>query len=302
MNKTLLVIVGPTAVGKTAFAIELAKKYSSEIISADSRQFYKEMKIGTARPDGAELENIPHHLLGHISIHQNYTVADFVKDANEKVLALFKERDFLIMCGGSGLYVDAFCNGLDDLPDSDPEIKNKLNHIFEQEGIAPLQKQLADLDPVYYQSIDNNNPHRLIRAIEVCLITGKKFSELRRGKKVVHPFRIIKIALNSDRKYLYERINLRVLSMMKQGLFEEVNNLYPHRKLKALKTVGYTEWFDFIDGKINKEQAVELIQQNSRRYAKRQLTWFRKDANLNWIDLADWEKAIAKAVQLIDEN
>lgn len=299
MNKTLLVLVGPTAVGKTAFAIALAQKFSSEIISADSRQFYKEMKIGTARPAATELFNVPHHLLGHISIQQNYTVADFVKDATEKISALFKRHDLLVLCGGSGLYVDALCNGLDDLPDSNPEIKLKLTTTLEKEGIAKLQEQLAELDPEYYRSIDLNNPHRLIRAIEVCLITGKKFSELRSGKKVQHPFNIIKIGLNLERSVLYERINQRVNQMMQEGLLEEVKSLYAHRQLKALKTVGYTEIFDFLENKISLEQAVQLIQQNSRRYAKRQLTWYRKDAQLNWLNLSEKENAMQMAMDLI---
>lgn len=287
MQTTLLVICGPTAVGKTAFSIALAKVFNAEIISADSRQVYHEMQIGTARPLAAELDAVPHHLLGHISIHQNYTVADFAQDANAKINALHKRNPLVILVGGSGLYLDAVCNGLDDLPDSDPTIKAKLQNTLESQGIEVLQKQLLELDPEHYHNMDINNPHRLIRAIEVCLISGKKFSDLRIGKKIEHPYRVVKIGLQLERKKLYEQINLRVEHMFEQGLLEEAKALFPYKNLKALKTVGYTELFDFLDAKISIEQALLLIQQNTRRYAKRQMTWFRRDKEINWFEASD---------------
>ena len=287
MQKTLLILVGPTAVGKTASTIELAKFFQTEIISADSRQVYSELLIGTARPDKIEQAGIPHHLLGHHSIQSDYTAADFVREADQKCKELFLKHDLALMTGGSGLYLDAFCNGLDDLPNSNPAIKQQLNQLLASEGIEKLQVELLRLDPDYHSQIDLNNPHRLIRAIEVCLISGKKFSELRKGKKRDHDFRIIKVGLNLERERLYERINKRVLQMLAAGLEKEVQGLYPYKHLKALKTVGYTELFDFMDGKISREMAIELIQQNSRRYAKRQLTWFRKDAEIVWFQADD---------------
>ncbi|MBL0048299.1 MAG: tRNA (adenosine(37)-N6)-dimethylallyltransferase MiaA [Bacteroidetes bacterium] len=287
MQATLLVICGPTAVGKTALSIALAKQFTTEIISADSRQVYREMQIGTARPFDAELESVPHHLLGHISIHQKYTVADFAIEANELISKIHAKNPLAILVGGSGLYLDAVCNGLDDLPNSDASIKANLLKTLESEGIEKLQKQLLELDPVYFHSMDINNPHRLIRAIEVCLISGKKFSDLRLGKKMEHPFRIVKIGLQMERKKLYEKINLRVEHMFEQGLLEEVKGLLPYKNLKALKTVGYSELFDFLDAKISIEQALLLIQQNTRRYAKRQMTWFRRDQEINWFEVLE---------------
>ncbi len=287
MQATLLVICGPTAVGKTALSIALAKQFTTEIISADSRQVYREMQIGTARPFDAELESVPHHLLGHISIHQKYTVADFAIEANELISKIHAKNPLAILVGGSGLYLDAVCNGLDDLPNSDASIKANLLKTLESEGIEKLQKQLLELDPVYFHSMDINNPHRLIRAIEVCLISGKKFSDLRLGKKMEHPFRIVKIGLQMERKKLYEKINLRVEHMFEQGLLEEVKGFLPYKNLKALKTVGYSELFDFLDAKISIEQALLLIQQNTRRYAKRQMTWFRRDQEINWFEVLE---------------
>lgn len=300
MQPTLLLVCGPTAVGKTALAIELAKKYNTEIISSDSRQIYREMNIGTARPTAEEMYQVPHHLIGHVSIHQNYTVADFEKEAHQVAHKLFQKHNLLIMVGGSGLYCDAFCNGLDELPESQPEVKSQLMLLMQHEGIRSLQKKLEELDPEYYQLIDKNNPHRLIRAIEVCLLSGKKFSELRSGAKRKNNFRIIKIGLQLERSELYERINSRVLKMMESGLLKEAKSLEPFKHLKALKTVGYSELFDYFDNKMSLENAVQLIQQNTRRYAKRQLTWFRKDSEIHWINYTDTVAAIRRIEELLD--
>ncbi|HRH04059.1 MAG TPA: tRNA (adenosine(37)-N6)-dimethylallyltransferase MiaA [Bacteroidia bacterium] len=299
MQPTLLLVCGPTAVGKTALAIELAKKYNTEIISSDSRQIYREMNIGTARPTAEEMYQVPHHLIGHVSIHQNYTVADFEKEAHQVAHKLFQKHNLLIMVGGSGLYCDAFCNGLDELPESQPEVKSQLMLLMQQEGISSLQKKLEELDPEYYQLIDKNNPHRLIRAIEVCLLSGKKFSELRSGAKRKNNFRIIKIGLQLERSELYERINSRVLKMMESGLLKEAKSLEPFKHLKALKTVGYSELFDCFENKMSLENAVQLIQQNTRRYAKRQLTWFRKDNEINWINNSNSKAGIHQIDELL---
>ncbi len=299
MQPTLLLLCGPTAVGKTALAIELAKKYTTEIISSDSRQVYREMYIGTARPTAEETTLIPHHLIGHVSIHQNYTVADFEKEAHQVAQKLFQKHNLIIMVGGSGLYCDAFCNGLDELPESNPEIKNQLMQQLQQEGLTSLQARLQELDPDYYQLIDKNNPHRLIRAIEVCLLSGKKFSELRSGAKRKNNFRIIKIGLQLERAELYERINLRVLKMLNLGLLDEAKSLESFKNLKALKTVGYSELFDYFEHKLSLDNAVQLIQQNTRRYAKRQLTWFRKDSEIHWLNNANSDTTIRNIDELL---
>lgn len=301
MQKTLLVLVGPTAVGKTAVAIALAQHFASEVVSADSRQVYSEMRIGTARPLEEELAGVPHHFLGTISIQQNYTVADYAKQANEVINTLFLKHDLVIFTGGSGLYIDALCNGLDDLPNSNPEIKSQLLKILKEQGIAKLQEQLLNLDPEYYHTMDLNNPHRLVRAIEICLLTGNKFSALRSGKKVQHPYRIVKIGLTMDRALLYNRINLRVEQMMQNGLLEEARSLLPFRDKRALNTVGYTELFKFFDGELSLENAISLIQQNSRRYAKRQITWFKKDSQTSWLDASDTSLVLKKILDELDK-
>ncbi len=299
MQKTLLVIEGPTAVGKTDFAISVAQHFTTEILSADSRQVYSEMMIGTARPSITEWQGITHHLLGHVSIHTPYSVADFAKDAHEKLKQLFINYDLVILVGGSGLYLDAVCNGLDDLPDSNPKFKSELMQRLETEGIVKLQELLFTLDPEQYSQMDIQNPHRLVRAIEVCLLSGKKFSDLKSGKKAQHAFRIVKVGLELERAELYKRINTRVELMMQKGLLKEATALFEHRHLKALKTVGYTELFDYLENKISLDSAIELIQQNTRRYAKRQMTWFRRDSEIAWMDASDWGNAHLKIDKLL---
>ncbi|MBC7862744.1 MAG: tRNA (adenosine(37)-N6)-dimethylallyltransferase MiaA [Bacteroidia bacterium] len=288
--KTLLVIAGPTAIGKTSLAIYLAKHFDTEIISADSRQFYKEMSIGTAKPTENEMQGIIHHFIGHISIHQNYNAGKFETDVLNKLGDLFREKDIVIMCGGSGLFIDAVCNGFDEFDEIDPAIRKKLNAEFKEKGILWLQNQVKEKDPAYFNRADIHNPHRLLRALEVFIGTGKTFSSLKTGQKKERPFNIIKILLDTDRKIIYERINERTEIMMQQGWLQEANSLLPFRSLNALNTVGYKELFDHLEGKISFERCIELIKQNTRRYAKRQLTWFKKDEEYTSFEPGEEEK------------
>lgn len=281
-NKYLIVVTGPTASGKTALSIALAKAFQTEVISADSRQFFKEMHIGTARPTAEELEGIKHHFLGHISIHDNYNAGFFEIDALEVLDTIFETKNVAIVCGGSGMYVNALCYGLDELPKQDEELRLELEELFKQKGIEALQEKLKVLDPEYYKMVDLQNPHRLIRAIEVCINTGIPYSQLRKGEKKKRNFKILKIGIDWPREKLYERINQRVDLMFEQGLVEEVKKLIPFKNINALQTVGYRELFDYFEGKYTLEEAKELIKQNTRRFAKRQLTWFRKDKEINW--------------------
>jgi len=292
--KTLIVIVGPTAVGKTAVAIELAKKLNTEIVSADSRQFYREMTIGTAKPTPDELKQAKHHFIDSHSIKENFSVGDFEEQGLALLEGLFKKHDTAILVGGSGLYIKAICEGFDKLPSASPEVREKLNLEFKNKGIVPLQEKLKTADPVYYCQVDLNNPQRLIRALEVFETTGMPFSSYRKFTINQRPFQCIKIGLNLPREMLYQRINQRVDDMVNQGLIEEVRSLLPFRHLNALNTVGYSELFDYFDDKTDLASAIELIKQNTRRFAKRQLTWFRKDKDIKWmdaanIDLADFE-------------
>jgi tRNA dimethylallyltransferase len=280
----LISILGPTAIGKTALSIKLAKAFDTEILSADSRQFYKEMSIGTAAPSQKELAAAPHHFIHHKSILEDYSVGDFEKDALAKTEELFKKHKFLILIGGSGLYVKSLLDGLDNFPEVDPEIRIALNEQFVKDGLESLKRQLQSLDPVYYEKMDSDNPHRVIRALEICLGTGKSFSSFLDQPKTKRPFKNISIGLTAPREEIYERINRRVDIMMDEGLMEEVERLYSKRKLNALNTVGYKELFPYFEGSVNLEEAVEEIKKNTRRFAKRQLTWFRKDKNINWFN------------------
>lgn len=294
--KTLIVIAGPTAVGKTAAAIKLARQLNTEIISADSRQFYREMSIGTAKPDAEELSQAKHHFIDSHSITENFTVGDFEKQALQLLDELFKTHDDVIMVGGSGLFIQAVTQGFDDLPTANPAIRERLNQLFAERGIEYLQDKLKTADPYYYQEVDLNNPQRLIRALEVFEATGKPFSSYRKAIRNRRPFETVKIALNLPREILYDYINQRVDLMVKRGLIEEVRALLPYRHLNALNTVGYSELFDYFDGKIDLDTAISLIKQNTRRFAKRQLTWFRKDKEIKWV-MADDPKLIATIVQ-----
>jgi len=286
-TKTLIVIVGPTAVGKTAVAIELAKKLNTEIISADSRQFYREMTIGTAKPTTDELKQAKHHFIDSHSIKDSFSVGDFEEQGLALLDDIFKKQDTAILVGGSGLYIKAICEGFDKLPSASPEVRDNLNLEFKTNGIVPLQEKLKVADPVYYSQVDLNNPQRLIRALEVFETTGVPFSSYRKSTVNIRPFRCIKIGLNLPREELYQRINQRVDVMVKDGLVEEVKSLLPYRHFNALNTVGYSELFDYFDGKTDLHSAIELIKQNTRRFAKRQLTWFKKDKEIEWYNPFD---------------
>jgi tRNA dimethylallyltransferase len=292
MNKTLIIIAGPTAIGKTALAIKLAQHYKTEIISADSRQFYKEMSIGTAKPSIEELKAAKHHLIDSHSVLNQFNAGDFEKESIKIINDLFINHNEVIMVGGSGLFINAVCYGLDPLPVASEEVREKLNKQFEDNGITFLQDKLKTIDPEYFAQVDINNPQRIIRALEVYESTGKTFSSLRTNNKKQRPFNIIKIGLNSDREELYQRINLRVDEMVKNGLFEEVESLKTYQHLNALNTVGYSEIFDFLDGKCSREEAIEKIKQNTRRFAKRQLTWFNKSDDIKWFAPNQFEAII----------
>lgn len=284
MAKILIVIVGPTAIGKTALAIELAKYHQTEIISADSRQFYIEMNIGTAKPSAEELASVKHHFIGSHSITEDFTVGDFEIQSLELLDQIFKKHDFAVLVGGSGLYIDAVCRGFDDLPKASVALREQLNQDLIDKGIAHLQDQLQRLDPVYFSEVDIYNPQRIIRALEVSIATGKPFSSYRTKPEKTRPFRCVKIGLNTSRQQLYDRINHRVDQMIQRGLFDEVRRLIPYRHLNALNTVGYTELFNYFDGKLTEQEAIAKIKQNTRRFAKRQLTWFRKDPTITWFE------------------
>jgi tRNA dimethylallyltransferase len=290
-QKTIIVIAGPTAIGKTALAIKVAQYYQTEIISADSRQFFKEMNIGTAKPNAEELAAATHHFVNSYSISKDFSVGTFEKEALAKIEELFKNHQILIMVGGSGLYINAVLYGFDDIPKADENIREKLNQQFQKEGIEPLQAQIKNLDPEYYKEVDINNPQRIIRALEVCISTGKPFSSFRNAPKKSRDFNTILIGLETKREILYERINHRVDLMMENGLLNEVESLKEYQHLNALKTVGYSELFNFLNGDWTLEQAIDKIKQNSRNFAKRQLTWFRKNKDMVWFDPSN-QKAI----------
>ncbi len=292
MRGTLIVVCGPTASGKTKLAIQLAKHFSAEIISADSRQIYRELKIGSAPPSDVELKEVKHHFIASRNLDEDYNAGAYEKDVLQLLGKLFPQNKYSILVGGSGLYIDAVCNGFDKVPSSFPEIRKQLQDLYETEGIDQLQKKLKELDSDYYNKIDLNNPQRLMRALEVCMGTGKPYSILREGKKNPRDFRIIKIGLELPREVLYKRIDERVDEMMKAGLAEEAQKLISLKYLNALQTVGYKELFDLFENKTSLDEAVDLIKRNSRRYAKRQLTWFRKDKEIQWFLPDDIEKII----------
>lgn len=275
-------IVGPTAVGKTALAIELAQALGTEIISADSRQFYREMTIGTAKPTADELAAVRHHFINSHSIQQKYDAAQFGEDALSKIHELFEKYDSVIVCGGSGLYVKALLEGFDDIPEVPEEIREMVTEKYKAGGVAWLQQEVQKLDPEYFSMADQQNPARLSRALEVVLATGSSITSFQKKQKRVLPFQVIKIGLDMERKELYRRIDERMDAMIQAGLFEEAEKLYPYREHNALQTVGYQEVFDFMEGKYDRNEAIRLLKRNSRRYAKRQLTWFKRDEEIRW--------------------
>lgn len=287
MEKKLIIILGPTAVGKTEFSLQLAEQLHTEILSCDSRQMFREMKIGTAAPTEKELNRVPHHFVGNLSIHDYYSCGKYEIDALAKCEELFQKHDTLIMTGGSMLYIDAICKGIDDVPNIDEDLRKSLWETFETDGLDPLRNQLRLLDPDYYNTIDLKNGKRIIHALEICLQTGQPYSSIRKNSKKERPFVIEKIGITRPREELYERINLRVEKMFDNGLLEEARSLYPYRELNALNTVGYKELFQYFDGNWTLDYAKQMIQQNTRHYAKKQITWFKRDSEIKWIETSD---------------
>ena len=284
MNKVLISVIGPTAIGKTKLAILLANHFQTEIISADSRQFFKEMSIGTAVPNTIELTSAIHHFIQHKSIQDTYSVGDFERDAIQKLDELFQRYEVVIMVGGSGLYVDAVTKGLDSFPEVDGAIREKLNWELVEKGIESLQSKLMELDPNHYQKIDLQNPHRLIRALEICIGTGKPYSSFLNQSTQQRSFKVLSVSLKADRKIVYERINKRVDLMTQDGLLGEAQSLINYRNLNALQTVGYRELFEYLDGNWTLDFAISEIKKNTRRFAKRQITWFKKNNNILWME------------------
>ena len=300
MNNILIVLLGPTGVGKTDIAVDLASIYNCEIISADSRQFYMDMSIGTAVPSDHQLNAIKHHFIRSKSVKEYYSASLFERDVLDLLPKLFAENSFAVMTGGSGMYIDAVCDGIDDIPDVDPAIREKYTSIFIEDGIEGLRSTLKLLDPEHYARVDLKNHKRIIRALEICETTGRPYSSFLKQQQRERYFKIIKIGLNRSRDELYSRINERVDEMVRTGLEEEARGLKDLRGLNALKCVGYREFFDFFDGKTSREKAIELIKRNSRRYAKRQLTWWAKDKEIIWVnpekqhEIIDYIKALVE--------
>jgi len=297
MAKFLISIVGPTGIGKTALSITLAQHFKTEIISADSRQFFREMTIGTAAPTTSELTLVKHHFIHHKSIEEDYNVGAFERDAISKLDALFKTYQVVLMVGGSGLYVDAVTKGLDDFPEIDPNIRKTLNHKFKTEGLESMQEQLRILDFNAYNSIAIDNPHRVIRALEVYIGTGMPYSSFLSRNKTHRNFINITIGLTAERQIIYKRINERVDKMIEAGLLDEAKQLLPYQELNALNTVGYKELFKYFNGDWTMDYAISEIKKNSRRFAKRQLTWFKKDENIKWFDFKTDAKSIIEHIE-----
>jgi len=299
----LLTVVGPTAVGKTEVCIRLAQYYNTEIISTDSRQFYREMAIGTAKPSKQELAQVRHHLVNSLSVTQTYDVKQFEQDALKTLSGLVEQYSLLIATGGSGLYVKTLCEGIDTMPNISPEARKFWNTQFETRGLDYLLETLKKVDPTYYQEVDQHNHRRVLRALEVYQSTGRPYSEFRQQKPAPRPFKVIKIGLTRDRATLYQRIDQRVDLMIAAGLEAEARNLLTHRQQNALHTVGYQEWFPYFDGDYDRDEAIRLIKRNSRRYAKRQWTWFRKDPAVVWFDTGtDKESLLSDIVQHVDQQ
>ena len=295
-GKKLIVIIGPTAVGKTALAIRVAKEFHTEIISADSRQIYRELTIGTAKPNEAELREVPHHFINSHSISEDYDAARFGEEALLKIYSLFENHDYVVVCGGSGLYIKALLEGFDDIPEIPDSVRDQLIDDFENKGLLWLQNKMRELDPEHFKKIDQKNPMRLMRALEVKIGTGKSIAEFQKQITKELPFNVVKIGLEAERAKLYERIDQRMDDMIAHGLFEEAEGLYSFKDKNALQTVGYQEIFGFIDGQYDKEEAIRLLKRNSRRYAKRQLTWFKRDEQIRWFKPDD-DKSVINFIQ-----
>ena len=299
---TLIVIVGPTGSGKTALAVTLARHFFAPIISTDSRQFYRGLPIGTAQPTAEELSLAEHHFIADREVEDDFNSGRYEYEALARLDELFKSHDIVVAVGGSGLYIQALCEGMDSLPEADDELRQRLKQRLESEGIESLFEELSRLDPDYAEVVDRHNPARVMRALEVCITSGKPYSEQRKGTKQTRPFRIIKIGTDLPRDILYERINIRVDMMITDGLEAEARAMLPKRHLNALQTVGYREMFDYFDGNCSLDEAIELIKRNSRRYAKRQLTWFRRDAEIAWFSPHDIEPIISHINAKILQN
>ena len=282
MDKTLIVITGPTAVGKTQLCLDIARHFDIPIINADSRQIYKELSIGTAKPTDAEMQGIKHYFVGTLSLHDYYSASIFEQQVLELLDRLFLTSDYALISGGSMMYIDAVCDGIDDIPTIDDITREKMKKRLDEEGLERLCEELQRLDPDYYEIVDRKNPKRVVHALEICTMTGKTYTSFRKREKKIRPFRIIKIGLNRDREELYHRINIRVDQMMQQGLLKEAENVYRLKDLNALNTVGYKEIFNYLEGRWPLEEVVERIKGNTRRYARKQLTWYKKDPNILW--------------------
>lgn len=291
-TKTLIVIVGPTGSGKTDLSIRVAEHYTCPIISTDSRQFYRGIPIGTAQPDNEQLERVEHHFIASHELTDDFNCGAYEVAALKRLEELFYKHDTVVAVGGSGLYVKALCEGMDDLPEVEPALRQQLSDRLKREGLEALAEQLRELDPTFYEVVDRKNPARVLRALEVCIATGKPYSALRTGVKRERPFNIVKIGVTMERAVLYERIDRRVDIMVEAGLEQEARKVYPLRHLNSLQTVGYREMFDYFDGSISRDEAIELIKRNSRRYAKRQLTWFGRDGEIEWFLPSETEKIV----------
>ena len=281
-DKTLIVITGPTAVGKTTLCLDIARHFDIPIINADSRQIYQELRIGTARPTDEEQRQVKHYFVGTLRLADYYSASMYEQQVLSLLDDLFKERDYALMAGGSMMYIDAVCNGIDDIPTVDDETRETMKRRLKAEGLEALVEELRQLDPEHWEIVDRQNPRRVVHALEICHMTGKTYTSFRKAEKKKRPFRIVKIGLNREREELYARINQRVDAMMQQGLLKEAEGLYPHRSLNALNTVGYKELFEFFDGRWPLEEAIERIKGNTRRYARKQLTWFKRDPEIRW--------------------
>jgi tRNA dimethylallyltransferase len=302
MTKKLFILLGPTGIGKTNLSIQIAQYFNCPILSCDSRQFYKEMRIGTAVPSADQLKAVKHFFIGNKSIHDYYNVYQFETEALQLMNELFQQLDALLMVGGSGMYIDVICKGIDDIPDIDPDLRERLIEKYEEEGIESLRFDVKKLDPEYYEKVDLKNKNRMLRAVEVKLQTGKTLTSFRKNKKAERDFEIIKIGLERNREELYDLINQRVDQMMDKGLLEEAKNMHPFKESNALNTVGYKELFEYFEKKISLEKAIELIKRNTRRYAKRQITWFNRDKEIHWFNADDHteiQKFIASTCDLI---
>lgn len=299
--KQVIVLLGPTGVGKTALSIDLATYYNSPIISADSRQFFKGLTIGTAAPTADQLARVPHHLVGMLEVEDYYSASEFERDALAIIADLHQTHDVVVVSGGSMMYIDALCYGIDDVPTIDDELRKEVYAQYEREGLEPIQAQLKMLDPVFYDQVDLKNYKRVIHALEVCLMTGKPYSSFRTNTKKYRPFNIVKVGLMRERQELYARINQRVEDMMAQGLLDEAKQFFDKRHLNSLNTVGYKEMFNYLSGEWTLDFAVEKIKQNTRIYSRKQMTWFKRDEEINWINLSETttEEALKKVINLL---